>query len=46
MEERAAIARLAEEADDVLIREAPVPVTIGVDAVATQAGRGRLRGRP
>jgi hypothetical protein len=45
LEERAAIARLAEEADEVVLRSEPVPVTIGVDAVATRAARGRLRGR-
>jgi hypothetical protein len=45
LEERTAIARLAEEADDVVLRAAPVPVRLAVHAVATRAERGRLRGR-
>jgi len=43
-EERVAIARLAEEAGEVVLSD-PVLVTTSVGAVATRAGRGRLRSR-
>jgi hypothetical protein len=43
-EERTAIARLAEEASEVVFSD-PVLVSTSVDAVATHAKRGRLRER-
>jgi hypothetical protein len=42
--ERAAIARLAQEAEEVVFSD-PVLVVTSVGSAATQATRGRLRGR-
>jgi predicted DNA-binding transcriptional regulator AlpA len=45
LEERAGIARLAEEAAGEVLFSDPVLVTTSVGAVAAHATRGRLRGR-
>jgi hypothetical protein len=44
LDERAAIARLAQEASEVVFSD-PVLVSTSVDAAATEATRGRLRER-